>query len=494
MKPICHTLLLALFFTACSHPEQATMKKYAENWDSLASYEEAPEWFRNAKFGIYYHWGLLSVPAYANDWHPRNLHVEGTDDYAQHVATYGHPSAFGYHDFVPMFRADSFDAENWADLFIESGARFSGVVAEHHDGWSNWDSRINPWNAKKMGPKRDLVGELERAIHGKGLKFVTTFHMARNLQIYQQDTANWLNDRSYFPYHPNLYTSSTDSIIRMMYGNIPKDQFYENWLGKLQEVIDQYSPDLIYFDGELSKIPDSVKLKFVTYYLNHASMKDKGVVITHKNGELPSEVSLMDLEKGRMDDKTDHFWLTDETIAHGSWSYTETLEVKPAAEIIHVLIDIVSKNGVLMLNISPKANGVIPADQQMVLRDIGEWLKKYGEAIYDTRTWTVYGEGPTVLGTSGHFLEWKTYTAEDVRFTTKENQLYAILMGWPGEDEQVKISSINRENLKGKTIQEVVLLGSNEKVLWELTEKGFLFTTPSQSMNDPAVVLKLTLK
>lgn len=147
-----------------------------------------------------------------------------------------------------------------------------------------------------------------------------------------------------------------------------------------------------------------------------------------------------------------------------------------------------------MLNISPKANGVIPADQQMVLRDIGEWLKKYGEAIYDTRTWTVYGEGPTVLGTSGHFLEWKTYTAEDVRFTTKENQLYAILMGWPGEDEQVKISSINRKNLKGKTIQEVVLLGSNEKVLWELTDKGFLFTTPSQSMNDPAVVLKLTLK
>ncbi|WP_421889644.1 alpha-L-fucosidase [Marinoscillum sp.] len=486
-------LFLSFLFSFCSHPKAPVSEKYRENWDSLASYEEAPEWFRNAKFGIYYHWGLLSVPAYANDWHPRNLHIEGTDDYAQHVATYGHPSVFGYHDFVPMFRADSFDAENWADLFVRAGARFSGVVAEHHDGWSNWDSQINPWNAMKMGPKRDLVGELERAIHGKNLKFVTTFHMARNLQIYQQDTANWLNDKSYFPYHPDLYTSSTDSVLRMLYGNLPKEQFYQNWLGKLQEVIDQYSPDLIYFDGELSKIPDSVKLKFVTYYLNHASKKDKGVVITHKNGELPGEVSLMDLEKGRMDDKTDYFWLTDETIAHGSWSYTETLKVKPAEEIIHVLIDIVSKNGVLMLNISPKANGTIPGDQRQVLLDIGKWLKKYGEAIYDTRPWVVYGEGPTVLGASGHFLDWKTYTPEDVRFTTRGNYLYAILMGWPGGDRQVRINSINANHLKGKAIQDVVLLGSEEKVTWELTEKGFLFTTPDQDINDAAVVVRLTL-
>ncbi|MEQ8473085.1 MAG: alpha-L-fucosidase [Marinoscillum sp.] len=488
-------LILALIITSCnSDPKEQSVYHYPENWDSLASYEEAPEWFRDAKFGIYYHWGVLSVPAYANDWHPRNLHIKGTDDYKQHLETYGHPSEFGYHDFVPLFKADSFDATVWADLFEKAGAQFSGVVAEHHDGWSNWHSEINPWNAYDMGPNRDLVGELEQAIHGRGMKFVTTFHMARNLQVYQNDTANWLNDKSYFPYNPEMPTSSEDSLIRMMYGNIPKARFYENWFGKLKEVIDGYSPDLIYFDGELSKLPDSVKLKFATYYINHAQSNNKGVVITHKNGELPEEVSLMDLEKGRMDNKTEHFWLTDETIAHGSWSYTETLQVKPASELIHVLIDIVSKNGVMMLNISPRANGVIPQEQQVVLLQIGDWLNTYGEAIYGTRTWTVYGEGPTVLGESGHFLEWKKYTPQDVRFTTKGNTLYAIIMGWPGANVEVIIESINATNLEGQSVQDLELLNYAKPVQWKTSQSGLSFTTPTNFIDSTAIVLKMKLK
>ena len=491
-------LFIAIFLailTACQEKKsQAETQVYVENWDSLASYEEAPDWFRNAKFGIYYHWGLLSVPAYANDWHPRGLHIEGSDDYRQHVETYGHPSEFGYHDFVPLFQTDSFNAENWADLFVKSGARFSGVVAEHHDGWSNWDSEINPWNAMDMGPHRDLVGELEKAIKARDLKFVTTFHMARNLQIFQNDSANWLNDKSYFPYNPNMPTSSTDSLIRILYGNIPREQFYENWIGKLKEVIDNYSPDLIYFDGELGKLPDSLKLAFATYYLNHAAANNKEVVITHKNGELPKEVSLMDLEKGRMDEKTDYFWLTDETIAHGSWSYTETLEVKPASEIIQVLIDIVSKNGVLMLNISPKANGVIPQKQQEALLEIGDWLNQFGEAIYDTRTWTVYGEGPTVLGESGHFLEWKAYTPNDIRFTTKGDVLYAIVMGWPGDSVEQTIASVNEQNLNSKQIESIKMLGSDETIEWTTSENGLTYTTPSSAPSTTAVVLKITLQ
>ncbi|WP_258098922.1 alpha-L-fucosidase [Marinoscillum pacificum] len=496
MRILFYSITLLFLVTYACQPvkTEKKFKVYAENWDSLAAYEEAPEWFRNAKFGIYYHWGLLSVPAYANDWHPRGLHIVGSDDYNQHVETYGHPSEFGYHDFVPMFKADSFNADAWADLFVRSGARFSGVVAEHHDGWSNWDSDINPWNAMDMGPHRDLVGELEKAIKARDLKFVTTFHMARNLQIYQNDSANWLNDKSYFPYHPDMPTSSTDSLIRILYGNIPREQFYENWLGKLKEVIDNYSPDLIYFDGELSKLPDSLKLQFVTHYLNHAAANDKGVVITHKNGELPKEVSLKDLEKGRMDEKTDYFWLTDETIAHGSWSYTETLEVKPASEIIQVLIDIVSKNGVMMLNISPKANGVIPQKQQAALLEIGDWLNQFGEAIYDTRTWTVYGEGPTVLGESGHFLEWKAYTPNDIRFTTKSNVLYAIVMGWPGDSVEQTITSINQKNLSGQKIASLEMLGSNETIQWTLGDTGLTYTTPTEAPSTTAVVLKITLE
>lgn len=495
MKNSLPVILLGLLLSLCQQkPQEESVYQYPENWDSLATYDEAPEWFKNAKFGIYYHWGLLSVPAYANDWYPRTMHVEGSDENKHQVETYGDLSEFGYHDYVPMFKADSFDAKKWVDLFVKAGARFTGVVAEHHDGWSNWDSEINPWNAVDMGPHRDLVGELEKEIHGRGLKFVTTFHMARNLQIYQEDTANWLNDKSYFPYNPTMATSSTDSLLRILYGNIPKEQFYENWFGKLKEVIDDYSPDLIYFDGELSKIPDSVKLKFATYYINDALKKHKEVVFTHKNGELPEEVSLMDLEKGRMDSVTNFSWLTDETIAHGSWSYTHTLEVKPAKEIIHVLIDIVSKNGVMMLNISPKANGIIPEDQQKVLLQIGEWLQTYGEAIYDTRTWAVYGEGPTVLGESGHFLDWKQYTPQDIRFTQKDNHLYALLMGWPGNNKEVTIQSINTKNLNGKKIKNIEFLGNSESVSWKETSKGLIFTTPSSSDSEISLVLKLTLE
>jgi alpha-L-fucosidase len=485
-------IVIILLFSKCDYQKES-ITLYTPDWDSLAHYKETPEWFKDAKFGIYCHWGVLSVPAFAHDWHPRMLHIKGTENYDHHVNTYGPHDEFGYHDFIPMFEADSFDAADWAAVYKSSGARFGGVVAEHHDGWSNWHSDINPWNAADMGPHRDLVGALGQALKNEGLKFVTTFHMARNLQIYQNDSANWLHDKSYFPYHPDLPTSSEDSLLRILYGNIPKSQFYSNWLGKLQEVIDAYSPDLIYFDGELSKLPDSLLRQFAAYYINDAQRKNKEVAITHKNGELPKEVSMMDLEKGRMDDKTDFFWLTDETIAHGSWSYTETLEVKPAGEIIHVLIDIVSKNGVLMLNISPKASGVIPIEQKKVLEQIGAWLDKFGEAIYATRTWTVYGEGPTRLDNSGHFLDWKKYTPQDIRFTSKDDYLYAIIMGWPGANKEISIASIKKENLKDKQVHSLEILGTDETIDWKQNEHGLVFTTPSTPPDQTAFVVKIKL-
>ena len=480
-------------FFSCQSARENQIIQYTPDWDSLAQYKETPEWFKDAKFGIYSHWGVLSVPAYAHDWHPRMLHVEGTDNYRHHIETYGPHDQFGYHDFVPLFKADSFYADSWANLYKASGARFAGLVAEHHDGWSNWNSEINPWNAVDMGPHKDLVGELEKAIHGKGLKFVTTFHMARNLQLFKNDTANWLNDQSYFPYHPEMATSSDDSLVSILYGNIPKEQFYQNWLGKLKEVIDNYQPDLIYFDGELRKLPDSLLRQFAAYYINDAVIKNKEVAITHKNGELPKEVSMMDLEKGRMDDKTDFFWLTDETIAHGSWSYTETLQVKPANEILHVLIDIVSKNGIMMLNISPKANGIIPREQQEVLLQMGKWLETFGESIYGTRTWQVYGEGPTVIESSGHFLNWNQYTPQDVRFTKKENYLYAIILGWSGPNQSYEIKSINTNTLGESKISRVELMNSSEELTWQLSEDSFQFETPLQAPDTTAYVIKITL-
>lgn len=490
-------LTLPLIFIGCNNSKPKTEKqqeeekpRYANNWDSLATYEEAPEWFKEAKFGIYAHWGVLSVPAYANDWYPRNMHIVGSDEYNHHVATYGEPAKFGYHNFVPMFKAEHFNADEWADLFVKAGAKFGGVVAEHHDGWANWKSKINPWNAYDMGPHRDLVGELEKAIHGKGLKFVTSFHMARNLQIFQNDSTKWLDDTSYFPYNPNMPTSSTDSLIRRMYGNVPKEQFYKNWVGQLEEVIDNYSPDLIYFDSKLDKIPDEYKREFVAYYLNHAAKNHQGVVITHKEGELPKSVSLEDFEKGRMNKITKEYWLTDETVSVGSWSYTNTLGLKTADEIIDILADVVSKNGALMLNVSPMESGTIPENQKAVLLEIGAWLRTNGEAIYGTFTWNVFGEGPTKQEKSGMFLDKLSYTAKDVRYTKKENALYAIMLGWPGSKKEVLLTSIAKDT----NIKQVSMLGSAESIPFNLTEKGLSLTTPKTQVDDKAVVFKIVME
>lgn len=488
--------LIAFFLLQnCAEKQPAKQEepKYVANWDSLAKYDETAEWFKDAKFGIYAHWGVLSVPAYANDWYPRNMHVEGTDEYRHHVETYGEHSEFGYHDYVPMFKAEEFDADAWADLFVKAGAKFAGIVAIHHDGWSNWDSEINPWNSMDMGPRRDIVGELSQAYRKNDLKVITSFHKARNLQIFQNDSVNWLDDTSYFPYNPKLPTSSKDPLLSIMYGNIPKEQFYKNWLGELKEVIDNYSPDLIYFDSKLDKLPDSLKQQFVAYYFNHAEEKDKQVVITHKEGELPKSVSMEDLEKGRMNEKTEESWLTDETVSVGSWSYTNNLGLKPADEIIDLLADIVSKNGALMLNVSPKANGSIPQDQQEVLLEIGEWLETNGEAIYGTRTWEFFGEGPTKQERSGMFLDKILYTAKDIRYTRKDDMIYAIVLGWPGEEQPVTLTSFSKESLGNNApgINAVSVLGYEGDIDFTLDDEGLHLTTPSRKVDDKAFVIRI---
>ncbi|MFD0990071.1 alpha-L-fucosidase [Mariniflexile jejuense] len=470
--------------------------KYDETWESLSKYNETAEWFKDAKFGIYAHWGVLSVPAYANDWYPRNMHIEGTDEYKHHVETYGEPSKFGYHDFVPMFKAEKFNANTWATLFEKSGAKFAGIVAEHHDGWSNWGSKINPWNSVDMGPHRDILGELSKAIKKKHMKFVASFHIARNLQIFKEEPQKWLNDTSYFPYNPKMPTASEDSLLAKMYGNISKEKFSKDWFGQLKEVIDNYSPDLIYFDSQTQKIPEFYRKKFAAYYFNDAVSKNKQVVFTHKEGEFPKSVSLEDFEKGRMNKITKEYWLTDETVSVGSWSYTNTLGLKSSKEIIHVLIDVVSKNGALMLNVSPMANGIIPQNQQNILLEIGKWLKTNGEAIYGSRPWFVFGEGPTKQEKSGMFLDKIIYTPQDIRFTTKENTIYAIILGWSGNNTSITLKSFTSKVLGDKIpeIKKISILGFEGKIPFILDEAGLHFKTPNQKINDTAFVIKIETK
>ena len=248
---------------------RASESKYTEDWASLAAHNEAPEWFKDAKLGIYFHWGVYSVPAYGNEWYPRWMHFEDyTGDnnvYEHHLKTYGHPSEFGYHDFVPLFKAEHFDAEEWVDLFHKAGARFAGPVAEHHDGFSMWASEITPWNSMDKGPKRDITGEIAQALRKRNMKLITTFHHAKNLQRHDTTPAGRRNlpyRYSHYPFIDGMPPASEDAELKYLYGNIPEDEWLkEVWYGKLKEVVDKYQPDIIWFDSWLDSIPESYRKK-----------------------------------------------------------------------------------------------------------------------------------------------------------------------------------------------------------------------------------------
>jgi len=497
------SLLLLVLLVACAGPKKPEVRDsetYAADWESLSKHNASPEWFRDAKLGIYFHWGVYSVPAYGSEWYPRQMHFENTSEYKHHLETYGHPSEFGYHDFVPMFKAEHFDAEEWADLFQKAGARFAGPVAEHHDGFSMWDSEVTPWNAADMGPKKDITGELAQALRKRDMKLITTFHHAKHLQRFDSTETGSRTEGyalSHYPFFAGMPPTSEDEQLKYLYGNIPEEQWLEEvWFGKLKEVIDQYAPDIIWFDYVLDAIPEAYRQKFSAYYLNEAEQWDREVVIVRKQEDLPINYTVDDLEKSRKNQIGIEPWMTDETISKGSWCYTENLEIKGSADVLHVLIDIVSKNGVLLLNVSPMANGTIPENQKQVLLDMGAWLDAYGESIYDTRPWYTYGEGPT-KEPEGHFdnhqefLKIK-YSWKDVRYTTKDRLIYATLLGWPGAGKEILLSAFAEDNLSDPLeVASVSLMGNSDQIEWEETPKGLSLLTPREAPDEMAIVFKI---
>jgi len=471
----------AVLVSACS-TDSPPKRRYRPTWQSLAKCP-IPEWFKDAKFGIYTHWGVYSVPACGQNgtWYPHNMYRQGTRQYKYHVENYGPPTEFGYKDFIPMFKAEKFDPEEWAELFKQAGAQFAGPVAEHHDGFAMWDSRWTKWDAAEMGPKRDVVGQLEKAIKKRGMKFVTAFHHAQN----------WWH----FPVWDKRFDCS-DPNYSGLYGPVhqpgekPDKQFLKIWKGKLVEVVDKYDPDFIWFDFRLDAMKENYIREFVAYYYNKAVERGKEVVVTYKDHDLPPGVGVVDLELGRMDELTYHLWITDTSVDdQGAWSYVQDAGYKPVNTLVDNLVDRVSKNGLLMLNVGPKANGEIPEPTKERLLEIGRWLKVNGEAIYGTRPWIVAGEGPTRMKRSGAFTEEDEvrYTAKDIRFTVKGNVLYAICLDWP--TDEVTIETLKR--LYDSEIKSVKMLGVEQDLQWSLDGKGLRIKTPDKRPCEYAYAFKI---
>jgi alpha-L-fucosidase len=510
-----------IFSTYLTNGLLSHAEEYEPEWKSLARHKQAPEWFRDAKFGIYFHWGPYAVPAFGNEHYPRTMygHVSGKPpkpkkaatkgigfqtyrEHEFHIRTYGQPKDFEYHNLFPLFTAQSFNAEEWADLFFLAGAKFAGPVAMHHDGFAMWDSAVTPWNSLAIGPRRDVVGEMARAIRKRQMKFITTFHHAKVGRAAEADPDkhrwHYLGRQKYLEREVPEKAISDDKRLEKLYGTMPWPEFLTMWKALLSEVIQHYEPDLIWFDSWLDRIPEISRNEFLAEYFNAAKDWNKDVVVTYKQEDLPADVGVVDYEKGRLDDLTNYAWLTDDTISAGpwtttgSWSYTEELDIKSAKVLLHTLIDIVSKNGNLLLNISPTADGTIPNEQRESLLGMGTWLRANGEAIYGTRPFRTYGEGPKRLTSSGHFVEMSgEYTSENIRFTQKGTTVFAIQLGWPGSRKQVQIKSLGRGTLKDRVITRVSVVDSPESIEWECQDEALFITAPSVAPNNFAICYRI---
>ncbi|TLS46585.1 alpha-L-fucosidase [Streptomyces montanus] len=467
---------------------------YTPTWDSVNRHPAAPEWFRDAKFGIYFHWGVFSVPAYDSEWYPRNMYLADSKANKHHVATYGSPSAWPYHNFIngaddlagnhkefaPKLKSagGNFDPDEWAQLFVDAGAKYAGPVAEHHDGYSMWDSQVNEWNSVDKGPRLNLLRLFTDAIRAKKLKLLVAMHHAYNFT-------------GFFEYAP----TQSDPSLKKLYGQLSSERENQLWYDKLKEVVDRARPDILWQDFNLTEVDETQRLNFLAYYYNQADKWGKEVVATYKDG-FNNHGEVFDYERGGPADLTAPYWLTDDSISNSSWCYTEGIGYYTLPQMLHSLIDRVSKNGNMLLNIAPKDDGTIPQGQRDLLLGIGDYLKRFGESVYGTRAWTAYGEGPTKMG-GGSFTKPTAGTAQDIRFTRNKagTVLYATVLGWPGGSLTLKTLSSDRIDLD--SLSSVKLLGSTAGEYIDLPTPaqdatGLKVTLPSTApFSAPAYVLKL---
>ena len=477
---------------------EANAGPFHPDWQSLQNYQ-TPQWYEDAKFGIFIHWGLYSVPAFANEWYSRNMYQPDSPEFKHHVATYGPQSKFGYKDFIPLFKAEHFDPQQWARLFREAGAKYVVPVAEHHDGFPIYGSNLTDWCAAKMGPKRDLLGDLAKAIRAEGLHFGASSHRSEHDWFFDggrkfdSDVSDPRYAAFYGPAHPRLLRDGYDHNLIEDWTYV-SPEFADDWLARTAEIVEKYHPDLLYFDWWIgqSSFRDHVT-RFAAFYYNQAA-KTGGVVINYKDHAFQENSATLDVERGQLTDIQQRHWQTDTSISNASWGYLPNDTYKTPEFIIHLLADVVSKNGNLLLNVTPRPDGTIPGQEQQILREVGTWLNMNGEAIYGTRPWKKYGEGPTVAaGGAFHDTDTKPYTPEDFRFTIKDSTLYAIELAWPA-DGKVTIRSLGSGSLDGRTIQSVSLLGSEAKIVWQQQPDGLHVELPAQPPGKYAFALRVPLQ
>ncbi|TNJ41502.1 alpha-L-fucosidase [Tamlana fucoidanivorans] len=525
---LAYLALGAFFLLFGARDIEAQEKEFLPNFESLKQYE-CPEWFRDAKFGIFLHWGLNSVPGYNGHygrymyWQEKPEVVEGTgwneggaDVYQHHLNTYGHPTEFGYKDFIPLWRAEKFDAEELAAFFKKIGAKYIVPMAVHHDNFDNWNSKHHRWNAVNMGPKRDIIGEWQKACKDHELKFGVSSHFnGGHENIFFQGKADTSGPKKGWPY------DTVDSEFQDFYHKRTSDrkkiapEFGEQFLLRHLDLIDSYNPDLLYFDGGLPYGENGLKVAAHFYNTNLKNSGGETNGVLNLKRDFPERTATLDIEKGQADKLRELPWQTDTTINEG-WFYLGdeksskyTKHKKPlyqedgrlahpglrmtAGLVIDNLVDIVSKNGNLLLNVGQRSDGSIDEVFINELEKVGNWLSLNGEAIYGTRPWITYGEGPTKIETGFDTEPLKEWSSEDIRFTTKDNTLYAIALDWPIE-KTTTIKSLSSNQSRLKEINSVELIGFKRKLKWKRNTEGLVISLPKKKIGNYAFVFKIETK
>ncbi|NSW53136.1 MAG: alpha-L-fucosidase [Anaerolineae bacterium] len=469
---------------------------YKATWQSLCQHPE-PAWYRNAKFGIFIHWGVYSVPAFGGEWYPRQMYLQGTPEFEHHRQTYGEHKSFGYKDFIPLFKAENFDAGAWMDLFASAGARYVMPVAEHHDGFQMYDSQLSRWNAANMGPKRDILRELKTAADAAGITFCVSSHRAEHFWFFDgglQFESDVLDLETADFYGPPQHGSPDHHDL---YANPPSREHMEDWLVRTCELVDQYQPRVVWFDWWIQHTAFKPYLrKFAAYYYNRALEWGVEVAINNKYDAYAYGSTVFDIERGQLSEINPRLWQNDTAIAKNSWGYTHNNDFKTARSIIQDLVDIVSKNGCLLLNVGPRPDGTIAPEETAVLREIGNWLRVNGEGIYDTTHWKTFGEGPTQVP-QGAFTDTNRtdFTEQDIRFTYKGGVVYAFVMQTPASGK-VRIKSFNtrqRVSLLETPIERVTILGHPNPVTGSRNEESCDFTIEGRIESDYPICFKVEL-
>lgn len=466
--------------------------------ESLKTYQ-TPDWFRDAKFGIWSHWGPQAVPR-LGDWYARYMYVPGHWHYDQHVKKYGQPSKFGYKDIIPLWKAEKFDPEGLMDQYAAAGAKYFVSMGVHHDNFDLWNSKHHRWNAVAMGPKRDIVGAWKAAARKRKLRFGVSEHLGAShnwwhpSHLYNQtwpengvayDGADPKYADLYHPPHNEPYRGTADT----WYTRDPR--FHQVWFDRMRDLIDTYEPDLLYSDGGL---PFGEVGRSLVAHMYNSSIARGGKLEAVYNckdlgsGEFHKEWAVQDVERGVLNGINPLPWQTD--TSNGDWFYSDGFKYKTTPEVLAMLADIVSKNGNLLLNVVQYPDGSLPPESQLLMDELAPWMAVNGEAIHGTRPWKVFGEGPTEAA-AGAFQESAAYTAQDIRFTTKGEALYAITLGEP--KQSVAITSLGLgSGLERRKVKRVDMLGQRRPCVFRQAEGALEIDLPSRLPTRHASAFKIS--